>query len=342
VKFLRELAPGASGRGVKPIRGDYWEQAGEPWPGECQIGKNFSTTTLTTWSFEPNHPFSGHHGSPPKRIDTIISTHGLLPTPRGSRPEYHLERFFFTDLYGPTRWEAWAPASENPPPTTNCPGAARMTYEGLEFALADCRDWSVVELNQPPKPAAPWPYPETNVLSNWHFTSNTLAPWRLESDRGAAGPAFRYELQNSKAERDTHFAPNGPGLRYLLIDCRTTQESCGATLSQTLDRDKLPQAHRVDFGVSGVMEDVGEGKVEVSLSQTDPIGKELWRRQTTVPIGHSSRQFSRDDSVYLASSLWLISVPGFQWKEGANRLRLAIKPLTPGAYDFLNAWVMPR
>ena len=90
------------------------------------------------------------------------------------------------------------------------------------------------------------------------------------------------------------------------------------------------------------MEKTGEGEVEVSLAQTDRLGKELWRRLTTVHFGHASRVSSREDSVYAASSLWLESAPDFQWEKGATRLRFAIKPLTPGAYDFLDTWVMPR
>ena len=53
VSFLRDLRPGAQGRAMAPIRGSYWEQAGLPWPGRCESGKGFSTSTLTTWSFSP-------------------------------------------------------------------------------------------------------------------------------------------------------------------------------------------------------------------------------------------------------------------------------------------------
>ena len=111
VSFLKDLKPGAEGSGVFPIRGDYWEQKGETWPGRCEPGKGFSTTQTTQWSFEPSHRFGGVNGAKTKIIDAIVSTHGLPVSPT-AQPHFHLERFYFTDMYGLTRWEVWYPKGE--------------------------------------------------------------------------------------------------------------------------------------------------------------------------------------------------------------------------------------
>ena len=77
VSFLRDLRPGAQGRTMSvPIRGSYWEQTGQPWPGRCEPGKGFSTSPLTTWFFSPLHSFGGLGGHKSKQIDAIAATHG--------------------------------------------------------------------------------------------------------------------------------------------------------------------------------------------------------------------------------------------------------------------------
>lgn len=345
VHFLKELAPGASGRVASPIHGVYWEQNGEAWPGKCEIGgKGFSATTLSVWSFEPNHLFSGFRGTKPKRIDAIVSTHGL-PDPPGSHKVFHMERFYFTDLYGPTRWETWVPASENPPPQMTCGGDTEMTFGGIDFVLLSCRDWSVVEPLRPPQPAPPWPIPESNVLSNWHFTNDSLAPWRLEGEN-ATNPAVQTALLNSTTAVDIRHSQNKAGVRYLSINCVAAETGCGVTLFQDLDRDKIPPVRRMDFGFSGVMGDLSEGEVEVALLQTDASGKELWSRRTTARLGHANRGngnriFTPDISIFRASSTLLEPVKGFRWEEGATKLRLELKLKSPGLYDLLDTWVMP-
>ena len=92
VSFLRELRPGASGRGVFPIHGDYYEQNGEPYPGRCGPDTHFNTDTLTTWSFEPGFVFGGVNGAPEKSIDAIVSTHGF-PLRAPLPVHFGLERF---------------------------------------------------------------------------------------------------------------------------------------------------------------------------------------------------------------------------------------------------------
>ena len=111
IDFLHELRPGAQGRTIAPICGVYWEQAGQAWPGRCEQGEGFSTSTLTTWSFSPEHEFGGLGGRKSKRIDAIVATHGLTLQPISPLRRLHIERIYFTDLYGATRWEVLGSAT---------------------------------------------------------------------------------------------------------------------------------------------------------------------------------------------------------------------------------------
>ena len=101
-----------------------------------------------------------------------------------------------------------------------------MTYEGNVYTLTACRDWSYTEIYNPPRPHTPWPYPEANILADWHFTNAELSPWTLQGD------AMTSELMNSRTEADTKFAPggldHGRGVRYLQLSCSDNAPDCGS------------------------------------------------------------------------------------------------------------------
>ena len=99
---------------------------------------------LTTWSFEPGFVFGGVNGAPEKRIDAIVSTHGFPQGP-GPHPHISLERFYFTDLYGPTRWEAWKLAADNPKtPSGRCHGPTEMVYQGRSKQESAVREFRML------------------------------------------------------------------------------------------------------------------------------------------------------------------------------------------------------
>ena len=133
--------------------GSYWEQAGLPWPGRCERGKELSTSTLTTWSFSPGHEFGGlEEASQTDRRDRLALTAGRCG-PIRRLWAFPAEQFYFTDLYGATRWEGWISNPEKPPKAaTNCSGPTEMTYEGNVYTRVACRDWSFAEINNPPRP----------------------------------------------------------------------------------------------------------------------------------------------------------------------------------------------
>ena len=336
VSFLRDLRPGAQGRTMAPIRGSYWEQAGQPWPGHCEPGKGFSTSTLTTWFFSPGHQFGGLGEHKSKRIDAIVSTHGWDSGGGG----VSLERIYFTDLYGATRWETWVTNPGAPPNAArNCSGPTEMSYEGRAFTLVACRDWSYTQINNPPRPHAPWPYPEANILVDWHFTNGELSPWGLEGD------AMKSELVNSRTEFDTKLAPGGrahaAGVRYLQLSCPGNSQGCGS-LQQDIPIKNVPKANSYDYGFSGVVDDGGDGVIDVSLSQRDAMGRSLWEDHFTAHVTDHYRSRTVKDSVYKASSVFLKTTQDFTLKPETVALRFTLSPRAAKRYDVVDAWVLPR
>jgi len=271
VIFLQSLQPGANGRGVFPLHGDYWEQNGEPWPGRCATNQNFSRDTLTTWEFIPAYPFGGHNGTTPKQIDAVVSTHGL-PVQHNSQSHYHLERFYFTDLYGVTRWEAWVPNSENPKTSENCGGPTQMTYEGVDFTLSDCRDWSVVDLINPPRSHLPWAYPEANLLQNWHFDHDGMEPWQRTNVTSDLGNIINWGRFTSTGSADVQHSQNHIGVRYLQTNCGGHQCTPGEAIYQDVPVANLPHSAIYDYGFSGVRDGDAAGPMKVTLSQIDQDG----------------------------------------------------------------------
>jgi len=341
VSFLGSLRPGVAGRGVFPLRGVYWEQNGEPWPGSCTPGKGFARDTLTTWEFAPAHPFGGLNGAATKNIDAVVSTHGL-PTRPGPRPHFHLERFYFTDLYGLTRWEAWSPSSDYPKASENCGGDTRMTYEGVAFTLTGCRDWSVVQLINPPRPRWPWPYPEANLLQNWHFDHDGMAPWKRSEAKSELGNIMNWGRLASRAPEDLRHSQTHVGVRFLQVNCGGRQCNPDQGLYQDIPIAGLPPASAYDYGFSGVIDGAENGTVRVTLSQIDRDGKELWNASFDAMVRRGYRGKRAADSVYNASSVFLKTSPPVTLKSGAVALRFSLSPRTPAQYDILDTWVMPR
>lgn len=339
VGFLRELRPGAQGKTIVPIRGSYWEQAGMAWPGRCEQGVGFSTSTLTTWSFAPRHQFGGLGGRTSKQIDAIAATHGSALPPNSPLGRFHLERIYFTDLYGATRWESWISNPEAPPTAaTNCSGPTGMTYEGHAYTRVACRDWPYTEINNPPRPHTPWPYPEANILADWHFTNGEVSPWALQ------GAEISGELMNSRTAADTKLAPGGlahaAGVRYLQLFCPGNPQDCG-TLYQDIPVTKLPKANSYDYGFSGAVAGDGGGVIDVSLSQRDARGQSLWEDHFTAQVSNHYRNWTVKDSVYKASSVFL-KTTSFGVKPNTVALRLTLSPKTAKRYDILDTWVSPR
>jgi hypothetical protein len=330
VSFLSQLQPGASGSGVFSIHGDYYEQSGERYPGRCDSDTRF-VSPLTTWTFEPTYPFGGLNGAPQKLIDAIVSTHGF-PTGAGPFPHINLERLYFTDLYGMTRWEAWKLPADVSVPSANCQGSTEMTYQDVTFELADCRDWSLVTLYPAAQPRFPWPYPEANVLVNEHFDG--LHKWRH-------GSGLDVSVLHSTTAADTADSQNGHGVDYLQVNC-AGQCWPGQAVFQNVAISAVQAGQQVDYGFSGVVQGSAGANLTVTLSLRDAEGKRLWSTSFDAAVPTNYEGITPDVSVYGASSTFLTTSPALPDLPNAASLRLSLSPTALVVYDILDAWMMPR
>jgi hypothetical protein len=260
----------------------------------------------------------------------------------GAQPHFHLERFYFTDLYGATRWEVWAPGSDNVKVRNTCGGPTELSYEGMAFTLADCRDWSAVQLMAPPRPYLPWPYPEANLLLNWHFDDDGMAPWQRTDATSETGKIVDWGQFTSRTPADLQLSQNGVGVRYLRIDCAGQQCNPSEAIYQDLPLSGLPHASAYDYGFSGVIDGAAGGTMTVTLAQVDHDGKQLWSTSFDASVATNYRGKRPVDSVYNASSVFLQTSPPVTIKAGAVALRFSLSPRSPALYDVLDTWVMAR
>jgi hypothetical protein len=233
-----------------PITGRYWEHAGEPWHSVTPT--DIFDGSETSWSLTKSCSFGGINGSPVKKIDAIQSVHGYVskgnPLYESNMKEGHLEVFYFTKIYGVTRWEDWAPVGQlnnyDQPselrnhalitakdcakpipevgqwlvqptdlPSTKGHQILATTYSGQDgikhmYVLLDVRDWSGVTILNSPQPPPPCPNSLQNLLENSHFDNGTLKPW-LSGGTEAEQNSSDCTLMQSKTATDTQFAQNG-------------------------------------------------------------------------------------------------------------------------------------
>ena len=152
------------GEAQVPIKGVHWELNGEPWPGRCP--SDYQTKSWTSWEPLPGFKFGGIGSIPIKTIDAIRSIHGFVDSPK-FRAQGHLEIFYFTRLYGFTRWESWVTKEryENDPAllhrgeiaSRRCIGPVENTYKGITFERIACRDWTAVEVVAKAEGPPQWP-----------------------------------------------------------------------------------------------------------------------------------------------------------------------------------------
>jgi hypothetical protein len=155
-----------AGKAAVPIKGVHWASLGQTWPGSCPAA--YETDSMTSWEELAQFQFGGVGEIPPKRLDTIRSIHGFVSGPR-FLSQGHLEVFYFTRLYGFTRWESWAP-KERFDATPNlsarvdvasarCAGPVENVYNGITFVRIACRDWTDIDVPAKAEPPPDWPVP---------------------------------------------------------------------------------------------------------------------------------------------------------------------------------------
>ncbi len=337
--FFPATNPVVAGSVNLPIAGRHWQQNGEAWPGWCDLWRLHPSST--SWGWLPHFPFGGVNGSPVKRLDALQSIHG---TPE--RPAFlargHLEVFYFTRLYGLTRWETWRPIQQivdwgrqAEHVRTVCGGPHDMTYRGVALIMTACRDWSAVTIAATPRPPPPWPIPDLNLLRNFSFAAG-IRGWAVSGGDGAPPLGGASRIANSRLPRDTTYVQlGGSGLRFLAIDCA---QKC-LSLSQTVMLPAGFPASRLVFAAT-IRSEEAPGSVRLTLAQLDKTGKMLGESAVTALVAPGNDRFTGSESELL-SSTFVIGPRPVAINPRTRAVRFAISPVSPGTFDITDAWLMP-
>lgn len=361
---MADLTPAGikAGEVKMPISGVYWEKNGEHWPGNCPSASQASATQsapegqmchpgascpskdyetpITSWEFIPNYPFAGIGNNPVKRLDTIRSVHGFIDSP-DFLAHGDLEVFYFTKLYGSTRWEDWMPAGEvkaNPrfqrmaeQVSKYCHGTGDVEYHGVKFVVTYCRDWSAVSVLDKPELAAPWPIPDLNLLQNFHFDQG-LANWK----RTESGNPLQLSLKTSTAAKDMqNVQRGGAGIRYLELTCAADCSAANA-IYQDVPITIKTTSGRYTLGAR-VRAEGHAGALRLAITVLDENGRVLDEKSFSESAPTS--RGTGADSVVLSGNFELNSF-SLTIAPQASVLRFSIGPTGSGTFDIFDTWLM--
>jgi hypothetical protein len=314
---------------------------GTTWPTPQQPAPT-STDTQTTWKLQTGFTFDSG-----KKMNTLISYHQSGPQPNATDPGTgHMEIFYYTLPYGPSRWEVWSAAkclrigtcSVNTTQQCNPTKTRSFPYRGTSYTYSriDCIDWTRTVVASAGSTLPIMPVPETNLLSDMHFstdpvnTSGRATAWNV-------GSGLTLAQVRSTFTADTN---NGRflGVRYARISCAAVCSSL-STLSQDVP---LPASAAYTYGAIARVES-GTGSMNVTLSEIDSNGNVLSTPASTTttinPYGYRSACNAGPTSVVLCDS-FVGRTAAVNAVPGAVSLRLTIKPLTPNAqYDVPDAYI---
>lgn len=332
---LREsgMSPGEAS---VPISGRYWEQNGEAWPGACPA--NYSRDTYTSWEFIPKFPFGSKGEKSRKDIDAIRSLHGFRTTPRFLE-NGHMEVFYFTRLYGITRWEVWIPAAQNPQPVDPdaCGGDVDIRHRGVAFIRTACRDWSAVTVPARPEAPALWPLPGQNLLKNFHF-SEGVRHWNRTGE-SSEGLTTNWSLRNSTAPGDVKFRQgNGQGVRYLAINCGGTCNDTQGVYQDVPITRKIGAGSTLRYGAT-VISEAGVATIQIRVLQMDTDGTVLSAVDTTASVDEKSARSVRGDSLVRSSTYVAGKVP-VVLDPRTTTIRYMVIAKSPHTIDILDTWLL--
>ena len=234
---------------------------------------------------------------------------------------------------------------------TGEPGVAyKMTYEGHDFVMTDCRDWTNVVVQKAPVQPPAWPVSALNLLKNFHFNGrsvSTLKNWNTAS-------LGHGETRVSTTKDDTTRNTPKPlaGVAFLRLDCGL---GCSTdTLYQDIPvTATTPRNAAYTIGAIARTES-GSGTLEIALSQVDGNGvtlstetylAELSSEQTGCDyMGHHCRKFtympeSNSGSVILSSDFVSHRI-AISLDSRTRALRFTITPKSASAFNLVSAWLM--
>jgi hypothetical protein len=325
------------------ISGVYWQQRGESFPGSCPSGYG---TAGGSWETQ-TYTFGGLNGNTKKTLETIVSIHGFQNTEQ-FRTKGHLEVFYFTREYGITRWEVWRPVSQNPTRSTTCANVDNRTYNGMEFLVTHCRDWSNVKVATSTQAGIPlWPIPKFNVIKASHFDDTFLSHWQ----RGGTSPAgnlINWSLKNSNNSLDTKYAPQG--VRFLATNCGAGADGqCGAPDTQMIYQD-IPVSAFVNGHIYGYGANLrlaqghtSTGTMRIALQILDNENKVLQSFRTDATV-RANNGVSTDPTVIgsvYRTAAFAGDTAQLTFPANAAKVRFILAPLTPQTFEVVNVWLAP-
>jgi hypothetical protein len=320
-----------------PVRDVHWEQSGLSWPLPTESAPR-SRSTQTTWSLLQGYTFDSG-----KTMNTIVSAHQSEPQPNSANSDNgHMEIWYFTIPYGPSRWEVWSAASclvstcastghQYCRPT----GARAYPYGDTEYTYyrINCVDWTRTMRALVPSFLPRLPIPETNMLANMHFSNDPIDTIGSMSNWTVQSVGLRQSV--SRLPADTN-AGKDPGVRYI-------QAECASACSLFQDVPIAPGAY--SFGLTGRTES-STGKLQLSLAQVDSRGEIVPASTTSVTATISSvgdsTECSPETSVvncstYVSGGATIVPLAG------AVKLRLSVSFSTPDVpYDITEAYLGQR
>ena len=325
-----------------PISARYWEQNGEAWPGKCPT--SYTTNSQTFWQIIRDFSFGGSGSSTLKKIDALRVVHGLSTDP-SINLKSHLEIFYFTKLYGGTRWEVWVPDVKGAPAsqTANCSGPDHFKYHNNDYVRTGCRDWTSVTVTSKPDQMI-WPVPSLNLLTNFHF-SDGVKHWNRVGE-SQSGNQTNWHLRNSKTSLDIKYIqPGGEGPRYLAINCGgkcTTSQG----IYQDIDLDEHDGERKREgdgerhfaFGID-VRSESGTGSIKVLLQAIDHDGTFHDLGESMVDVKPNNERFNGEQSIVLSCTS-LFGTARLARLDGAKLLRFKVTPLTGNTFDIVDTWLM--
>lgn len=297
--LLPTTQPSTAGSRLASLRGVGWERTGAAFPGACPGGLDVA---YTQWSHAVV-TYGGVHASRAKTLDSVVTDHfgGDSVATAG-----HLERFYFTTVYGLTRWERWERSNTVTPRSEGCNGAV---VEG-PFRRVDCRDWTHVQRDPRPYPPEAWPtpYADGNLLGDGDFGANVGNTW------GRLGASVEGSVTNLSVVDD------GAGGTEAATNCAGTC-SPGQSLYQDVPRNGLTGTYR--FGGS-FHADGGSGAIEVVVFQRDATATIVSRDAMTVTVTAAAQR---------------VISPPFTLDSRAVQLRFSIYLNTPRTVYADDLWV---
>lgn len=273
-----------------------WERARQAFPGRCPGRLDQALTRYAVRDVD----FGGVLGSRVRRLQALVVDHyGGAAVATAD----HIERFYFTGLYGLSRWERWGRTG-----TPRAEGCAGPTTEG-GFIRVDCRDWTHIVPDPDPYPAAAWPtpYADANLVTNHDFADGTARAWERLGQSTTGAVTNRSVIVDGNG---AHMAANCAG------PC-----SPGQCIYQDVPRGGLSGSFR--FG-GRFWSEGGPGAIEFVVFQRTATATLVDRHSVPLSVDGTPRR---------------VTSPPFAIRPGTQHFRITVYLNAPNTFHFDDLWL---